>query len=198
MSVTPPLIRCAWVPLHIPEYVRYHDHEWGVPIHTDRRMFEFIVLESAQAGLSWLTILRKRAGYKQSFADFDPERVARFTGRDVTRLMRHPRIVRNKMKIEGTITNARAFLRVRQEWGTFSKYLWSFVDGVPIQPHRRAGQPLPAVTPLAVQIAADLRRRGFRWLGPTVVYAHLQATGIVNDHIRTCWRYGALGGEKKK
>lgn len=152
-------------------------------------MFEFLVLESAQAGLSWLTVLRKRTAYKHAFANFDYRRVANFTARDQRRLMNNPGIIRNRQKITAAINNAKRFLEVRKEFGTFSRYLWSFVDHHPIINQRRHIRQLPATTPLAEKISADLKRRGFQFMGPTIVYAHLQATGIVNDHLVTCWRY---------
>lgn len=184
--------RCNWVPLGIPEYVRYHDREWGVPIRSDRRMFEFLVLESAQAGLSWLTVLRKRAAYRRAFARFDYHRVARFTTRDIRRLLHDPGIIRNRQKITATIKNAKAFLAVRKEFGTFCAYLWSFVDGRPLQPRRRTLGDLPPKSTLSETIAKDLKRRGFSFLGPIIVYAHLQAAGLVNDHTINCFRYRQL------
>lgn len=184
--------RCAWVNLDVPLYVRYHDREWGVPVRTDRKMFEFLVLESAQAGLSWLTVLRKRAAYKKAFANFDYARVAKFTDKDVRRLMNDAGIIRNKQKIKAAIQNARSFLQIRKEYGTFCKYIWSYVDDQPLQPKRKHIKHLPAVTTLSATIAKDLKRRGFSFLGPTVIYAHLQATGLVNDHTQDCFRYSAL------
>lgn len=160
-----------------------------MPVRRDRKMFEFLVLESAQAGLSWRTILHRREGYRRAFANFDPARVAKYTARDVERLMHDARIIRNRAKIIATIKNARAFLAVRKEWGTFSKYLWQFVDGRPIINRRRTMRDIPAITPLAVTVATDLKQRGFSFLGPTVVYAHLQATGLVNDHVVSCFRH---------
>ncbi len=180
-------IRCGWCGTD-PLYVRYHDREWGVPVHSDRRMFEFLVLESAQAGLSWITVLRKRAAYRQAFADFDYHRVAKFTARDRRRLLSNPGIIRNRQKITAAINNAKRFLEVRQEFGTFSRYLWAFVHRRPIVNRRRQLKHLPGTTPLAEKISADLKRRGFQFMGPTIVYAHLQATGVVNDHLVTCWR----------
>lgn len=184
--------RCAWVALDVPLYVRYHDREWGVPVRRDRKMFEFLVLESAQAGLSWLTVLRKRDGYRRAFANFDFHRVATYSEKDVRRLLKDPSIIRNRQKIRAAITNAQAFLKVRREFGTFSRYLWQFVEHQSLQPRRRSVKHLPAVTALSVRIAGDLKRRGFSFLGPVVVYAHLQATGLVNDHTRDCFRYRQL------
>jgi DNA-3-methyladenine glycosylase I len=167
--------------------IRYHDLEWGRPVRRDRKMFEFLVLESAQAGLSWRTILHRRAGYRRAFANFDPTKVARFTGRDVQRLVRDRGIIRNRLKIKATINNARRFLEVQQEYGTFCRYLWGFVQDQPIVRRRRHHRHLPAITPLAIRVATDLKSRGFQFLGPTVVYAHLQATGLVNDHLLGCF-----------
>jgi DNA-3-methyladenine glycosylase I len=165
---------------------RYHDEEWGVPSHDDRHLFEMLVLEGAQAGLSWTTILRKREGYHSAFAGFDPARVARFTARDVTRLLKDPGIVRNRAKIEATITNAKATLALGE---SLDSYLWGFVDGRPIRNHwKRLGE-IPAETPLSKTLSKDLRARGFRFVGPTICYAFMQAVGMVNDHVTTCFRY---------
>lgn len=185
-------LRCAWVNLNVPEYVKYHDTEWGVPVRNDRKMFEFLVLESAQAGLSWLTVLRKRAAYKKAFADFEYTTVAKYTSRDVERLMHDAGIIRNRQKITATIKNAKAFLDVRKEFGTFCAYLWQFVDNTPLQPKRATIKHIPPITELSERVAEDLKRRGFSFLGPTVVYAHLQATGLVNDHTRDCFRWKDL------
>lgn len=169
--------------------MRYHDEEWGVPLHDERMLFEFLVLEGAQAGLSWATILRKRAAYRRAFHRFDPRKVARYGARDVQRLLGDPGIVRNRLKLESAITNARAFLRVQEEFGSFDAYIWRFVDGRPIQNRRRTLAELPARTPLSDAVSKDLRQRGFRFVGSTIVYAHLQATGMVNDHLVGCFRY---------
>ncbi len=182
------LPRCGWCGTD-PLYVRYHDEEWGVPVHSDRKMFEFLVLESAQAGLSWITVLRKRAEYKKVFANFDYTKVAKFTNRDVERLLKNPGIIRNRQKIVAAINNAKRFLEVRKEFGTFCAYLWNFVEGVPINGQRASMKHIPATTQLSETISKDLKRRGFQFMGPTIVYAHLQATGLVNDHIVSCWRY---------
>lgn len=186
------LIRCPW-PGDDPDMVRYHDREWGMPVHADQKMFEFLVLESAQAGLSWRIVLHKRDGYRRAFANFDWRRVAKFTNRDINRLVGNTQIIRNRQKITATVKNARAFLAVRKEHGTFCRYLWSFVDGHPVQNSWRTLKQLPAVTPLAERIAADMKQRGFSFLGPTVMYAHLQATGLVNDHLVSCFRHQQLG-----
>jgi DNA-3-methyladenine glycosylase I len=166
--------------------VRYHDEEWGRPVHDDRRLFEMLILEGAQAGLSWSTILRKRGGYRRAFAGFDPRRVARFDARRRTALLRDAGIVRNRLKIASTVTNARAFLAVQREFGSFDRYLWSFVGGRPVVKWRRAGR-LPARTALSDRISKDLGSRGFRFVGTTIVYAYLQAVGVVNDHSRDCF-----------
>lgn len=188
--------RCAWVNLTVPLYINYHDREWGVPVQSDRKMFEFLVLESAQAGLSWLTVLRKRAAYKKAFANFDYTKVATFTGRDVQQLMHNAGIIRNRQKITATIKNAKAFLVVRKEYGTFCRYLWSFVNHQTLQPKRKTMKELPAKTELSERMAKDLKQRGFSFLGPTVVYAHLQATGLINDHTKDCFRYKQLASHR--
>jgi len=168
--------------------LRYHDEEWGVPVHDDRRLFEFLVLEGAQAGLAWSTILNKRDNYRRAFARFDPAKVARFGARDVKRLMADAGIVRNRLKIESAIGNARAFLEVRREFGSFDAYLWSFVDGRPLQNLRRSTKQVPAHTPVSDAISKDLKLRGFRFVGSTIVYATMQAVGMVNDHLAACFR----------
>ena len=168
----------------------YHDDEWGRPCHDDRKLFEFLVLEGAQAGLSWRTILEKRDGYRRAFAEFDPAKVARFTDAKLDKLMSDPAIVRNRLKIASARTNARAFLKVQDEFGTFDRYLWAYVDGKPVMSRRAATQPLPATTPLSDQISKDLLARGFKFVGSTIVYSYLQAMGVVNDHAVTCFRHG--------
>ncbi len=172
--------------------VVYHDTEWGVPVHDDPTHFEFLVLEGAQAGLSWATILKRRAGYHKAFAGFDAAKVARFTPARVEKLLGDPGIIRNRAKVEATVRNARAFLDVQEEFGSFDTYVWGFVEGRPIvNKWKRIGQ-LPAITPESEALSKDLRRRGFGFVGPTVCYAHLQATGLVNDHLVRCFRYGEL------
>lgn len=183
------LKRCAWVTPGDELYERYHDTEWGVPVRDDRTIFEFLVLESAQAGLSWRTVLRKRENYRRLFAGFDPERVAKFTARDVERLMKDEGIIRNRAKIVAAIGNAKAFLKVAKEFGTFSLYVWSFVGGKTIEGKRKTIKDIPAISPEATALSKDLKKRGFAFLGPTVCYAHLQATGLVNDHTRDCFRH---------
>jgi DNA-3-methyladenine glycosylase I len=181
-------VRCGWCG-DDPLYVAYHDHEWGVPVRDDRRLFEFLVLEGAQAGLSWSTILKKREGYRRAFAGFDPGVVARFDRRKIASLLGDPTIVRNRLKVEAAVGNARAFLAVQEELGSFTDYIWAFVDGRPLQNRWRSLAEVPATTPLATAISKDLRRRGFRFVGPTIVYAHMQATGMVNDHLASCFRH---------
>jgi len=188
-------VRCGWCG-DDPLYVAYHDREWGVPIRDDRILFEFLLLEGAQAGLSWATILKKREGYQRLYEGFDPERVAGYGERKLAELLADPAIVRNRAKVVASVTNARAFLEVQAEFGSFSDYIWRFVDGVPIQNAWTSLDQLPAVTSLAESISKDLRQRGFKFVGPTIVYAHMQATGMVNDHLVSCFRHrevAALG-----
>ena len=182
-------IRCAWTRFDDPLYVAYHDDEWGVPIHDDQKIFEFLVLESAQAGLSWSTVLHKRENYRQAFAGFDPVKVARFTAKDVKRLLNDAGIIRNRAKIAAAINNAQRFLEVQKEFGTFAKYCWSFVGGKPVVNKCRTMKDLPVKTAAAEEWSQDLKKRGFKFLGPTVIYAHMQATGMVNDHTVDCLRY---------
>jgi DNA-3-methyladenine glycosylase I len=180
--------RCTWASgLEDPEYIRYHDEEWGRPSHDDRHLFEMITLEGAQAGLSWSTILHKRANYRKAFASFDPKKVAHFDAKRRTALMNDAGIVRNRLKIDSTVTNAKAFLQVQKEFGSFDSYLWAFVDGKPVVDIRPRGERLPASTDLSDQISKDLKKRGFRFVGTTIIYAFLQAIGVVNDHSRDCF-----------
>jgi DNA-3-methyladenine glycosylase I len=186
---------CAWAGSD-PLMRRYHDEEWGVPVHDDRLFFEFLTLEGAQAGLSWSTILRKRENYREAFAGFDPTRVARFDARKRASLLKNPGIVRNRLKIESTVSNARAFLDVREEFGAFDSYIWQFVNGKPIQ-NRRAGlHEVPARTPESDALSVDLKRRGFRFVGSTIMYALMQAVGMVNDHEVACFRRRELAGRR--
>jgi DNA-3-methyladenine glycosylase I len=178
--------RCRWASGSDPDMTRYHDEEWGRPVHDDRRLFEMLTLEGAQAGLSWSTILRKRAGYRRAFANFDPRRVARFDARRRLALRRDPDIVRNRAKIDSTVSNARAFLAVQREFGSFDRYLWSFTDGQALINRPHSGS-LPAYSELSDVVSRDLMRRGFRFVGRTIVYAFLQAVGLVNDHARECF-----------
>lgn len=184
-------LRCEWSGSD-PLYVQYHDTEWGVPLHDDRALFEFLVLEGAQAGLSWLVILRKRKNYRKAFSGFDPVKVARYGDKQFTRLMNDAGIVRNRLKIQATIQNARAFLKVQDEFGSFDQYIWGFVNGKPIVNAWQSLNEIPAKTPLSETISKDLLKRGFRFVGPTIVYAHMQATGMVNDHLTHCFRYHEL------
>ena len=180
--------RCFWASgLDDPEYIRYHDEEWGRPVHDDRHLFEMLILEGAQAGLSWSTILHKRANYRKLFAAFDPKKVARFDARKRAALMQDAGIVRNRLKIDSTITNAQAFLQVQKEFGSFDKYLWDFVEGKPLVATRARAERLPASTELSDRISKDLKKRGFRFVGSTIIYAFLQAVGVVNDHSRECF-----------
>jgi len=179
--------RCPWC-VGSDLYRRYHDEEWGVPVHDDRRLFEFLILEGAQAGLSWSTILAKRENYRKALAGFDPAKVARFGARDAKRLMRDAGIVRNRLKIASTISNARAFLEVRREFGTFDAYVWAFVGGRPVQNRRRSMKEVPARSDVSDTLSKDLKRRGFRFVGSTIIYAFMQAVGMVNDHLTTCFR----------
>ena len=181
--------RCPWCLGVSDAYVKYHDEEWGVPARDDATQFEFLVLEAAQAGLSWSTVLHKRDGYRRAFANFDPEKVARFNVRSVERLVRDAGIVRNRQKIEAAINNARRFLDVREAFGSFSDYIWGFVDGQPVVNHWRGQKEMPASTTLSDALSRDLKARGFRFVGTTIVYAHLQATGLVNDHLVSCFRH---------
>ncbi|MDR1378923.1 MAG: DNA-3-methyladenine glycosylase I [Synergistaceae bacterium] len=186
--------RCPWCGTD-DLYVRYHDEEWGVPVKDERKLFEFIVLEGAQAGLSWITILRRRENYRAAFAGFDVQSVAKFGEDDVTRLMNDAGIIRNRAKIESAVKNARTFLKVAEEYGTFGAYLWGFVDGKPIVNRWTEGNQIPATTLLAEKISKDMKKRGFSFFGPTVCYAHMQATGMVNDHLTSCFRYEELFGD---
>ena len=189
--MTESISRCHWCGSD-ELYIRYHDEEWGVPVRDDQKLFEFIVLEGAQAGLSWLTILRRRENYRAAFANFDILKVAQFSNDDVVRLLGDTGIIRNKAKIQSTIRNAKAFLNVAEEFGTFAEYLWRFVDNRPIANAWAELSQIPAVTPLAEKISKDMKKRGFSFFGPTVCYAHMQATGMVNDHLTSCFRYGEL------
>jgi DNA-3-methyladenine glycosylase I len=183
------ITRCRWAEGVSLDYIRYHDEEWGVPVHDDQIQFEFLILEGAQAGLSWSTILTKRAGYKKLFADFDPQKVARFTKKRVEKLLLDPAIVRNRLKVESTVSNARAFLKVQEEIGSFSDYIWGFVDGKPVQNNFKRDRDVPATSPESDALSKDLKKRGFRFVGSTIIYAHMQATGMVNDHVTGCFRH---------
>jgi len=181
--------------LHVSDtYLAYHDEQWGVPVHDDRTQFEFLILEGAQAGLSWSTVLHKRGGYQKAFADFDPEKVARFTDSKLQKLSANPAIIRNRLKIAAARTNARAFLDVQAEFGTFCDYIWRFVDGEPVQNCWRVQQQVPATSKESDALSKDLKKRGFKFVGSTIIYAHMQATGMVNDHITSCYRHAECRG----
>ncbi|HVT81850.1 MAG TPA: DNA-3-methyladenine glycosylase I [Phycisphaerae bacterium] len=190
MSTAPQITRCGWAKTAI--YEVYHDTEWGVPLHNDQMLFEFLVLEGAQAGLSWLTILRKREAYRKAFDQFDPQKVARYTPKKIARLLADEGIVRNKLKINSAVQNAKAFLKIQESHGTFDRYIWDFVAGKPIQNTWKSLKEIPARTPLSDTISKDLKSRGFNFVGSTIIYAHMQAIGMVNDHITTCPRHAAL------
>jgi DNA-3-methyladenine glycosylase I len=190
--VEPDVVRCPWAG-NDPLYQAYHDREWGVPVHDDRLLFEFLILEGAQAGLSWITILRKRENYRAAFAGFDPATVARFDEKKVAELLADPGIVRNRLKVESTISNARAFLKVQEEFGSFASYQWGFVDGKPVMNAWKSMKDVPASTQASDAMSRDLKRRGFRFVGTTICYSHMQAVGMVNDHIVDCFRWRELG-----
>ncbi len=181
-------VRCGWVN-DSPLYIRYHDEEWGVPVHDDRTLFEFLTLESAQAGLSWYTILRKREAYREAFAGFDPEIVALYDDRKLQELMHNEGIVRNRLKLQAAIRNAAAFLKVQEEFGSFDAYIWRFVDGQPILNAWQELKDVPVTTPISDKLSKDLKKRGFGFVGSTIVYAHMQATGMVQDHLTCCFRH---------
>jgi DNA-3-methyladenine glycosylase I len=181
--------RCKWAEGVSLEYIEYHDKEWGVPVWDDPTQFEFLILEGAQAGLSWSTILNKREGYRKLFAEFDPEKVARFTKKRVEKLLLDPSIVRNRLKVESAVTNAKCFLKVQREFGTFCDYIWDFVGGEPVQNRFKKDSQVPATSPESDALSKDLKKRGFKFVGSTIVYAHMQATGMVNDHVVGCFRH---------
>lgn len=187
--------RCAWCPEDIPEYVAYHDREWGLPVYDDRRLFEMICLEGMQAGLSWLTILRRRENYRRAFDNFDAELIADYDEAKVAELLKDPGIIRNRLKVRAILGNARAYLRIRKEEGSFSDYLWRFTGGRPLVNRYDSLEDVPAETPLSREISRDLKKRGMSFVGPVVVYAFMQAVGMVNDHETGCFRYGQVGGE---
>ena len=190
--------RCSWVSVDDPLMLQYHDREWGVPVHDDRKHFEFLVLEGAQAGLSWTIVLKKREGYRRAFDEFDPEKVARFSARRIETLALDSAIIRNRMKIEAAVRNARAFLKIQEEFGSFDSYCWRFVDGRPKLNRWKTMRQIPATSPESDAFSRDLKHPGFSFVGSTVVYAHMQAVGMVNDHLVDCFRYrqisGSIGG----
>jgi len=192
------ITRCKWAEGVNLDYIEYHDKEWGVPVHDDKVQFEFLILEGAQAGLSWSTILNKREGYRQAFADFDVEKVARFTDKRVEKLLTNPAIVRNRLKVKSAVTNAKALIKVQEEFGSFSKYIWGFVDGKPIQNKFRKDGDIPATSTASDDLSKDLKKRGFKFVGSTIVYAHMQATGLVNDHVVGCFRYKPCAAMARK
>lgn len=181
-------VRCPWC-LGFDEYIRYHDEEWGVPVHDDRIHFEFLILEGAQAGLSWSTILKKREGYRKAFAEFDPVKVAKFTPAKIEKLLENPGIVRNRLKVAAAVNNAKRFLEVQKEFGSFDKYIWSFVGDKPIVNKWKSLKEVPPTTAESDALSKDLKKRGFKFVGSTVIYAHMQACGLVNDHLVDCWKH---------
>jgi len=186
--MTKKVTRCKWAEGVSLDYIEYHDKEWGVPVWDDQVQFEFLILEGAQAGLSWSTILNKREGYRKAFADFDPTKVARFTDKRVEKLLQDPSIVRNRLKVKSAVTNAKAFLAVQQEYGTFCDYIWGFVGHTPMQNKPKTDGDVPATSPESDALSKDLKKRGFKFVGSTIIYAHMQATGMVNDHVTGCFR----------
>jgi DNA-3-methyladenine glycosylase I len=184
-------IRCPW-PSDIPIMIKYHDKEWGVPVHNDKKLFEFLLLEGFQAGLSWLTILNKRENFKKAFDNFDYNKIAKYDKRKINSLLKNEGIIRNRLKIESAVTNAKAFINVRKEFGTFDKYIWGFTNGKPVINKFKSLKDIPARTELSDTISIDLKKRGFRFVGSTIIYAHMQATGMVNDHTKDCFRFKEL------
>lgn len=184
-------VRCPWC-LGFDQYIRYHDEEWGVPVHDDRKHFEFLILEGAQAGLSWATILKKREGYRKVFANFDPAKVAKFTEKKLEKILQDPGIVRNRLKVYAGVNNAKQFIKVQREFGSFDRYIWQFVGGKPIVNKHKTLRDVKATTPESDALSRDLLKRGFKFVGSTVMYAHMQACGLVNDHIVDCWRHGQV------
>ena len=189
--MTKKITRCKWAEGVGLNYIEYHDKEWGVPVHDDRTQFEFLILEGAQAGLSWSTILNKRDGYRKLFAEFDVEKVARFTKKRVEKLLLNPSIVRNRLKVESTVSNAKAFIAVQEEFSSFSDYIWGFVDGRTLQNRFKKDSDIPATSAESDALGKDLKKRGFKLVGSTIMYAHMQATGLVNDHVVGCFRHKA-------
>ena len=184
-----PIVRCQWAEGVNLNYIAYHDNEWGVPVFDDRVQFEFLILEGAQAGLSWSTILNKREGYSRLFAEFDVQKVARFSSKRIEKILGDPSVVRNRLKVESTVTNAKAFLAVQGEFGSFSEYIWGFVDGKPVQNRFAKDSDIPATSSVSDALSKDLKKRGFKFVGSTIMYAHMQATGLVNDHVVGCFRH---------
>lgn len=181
--------RCAWVPENNPLYQKYHDEEWGVPVHDDKKHFEFLVLESAQAGLSWETVLKKREGYRKAFYNFDTQKCAEMTDKDLEERLENPEIIRNRLKVFAVRKNARVFIEIQKEFGTFDKYIWGFVEGKPICNNRESVSEIPATSPESDKLSKDLKKRGMTFVGSTIIYAHMQAAGLVNDHTTDCFRF---------
>jgi len=196
--MTKKITRCKWAEGVGFNYIEYHDKEWGVPVHDDRTQFEFLILEGAQAGLSWSTILNKREGYRKAFAEFDVEKVARFTKKRVEKLLLNPSIVRNRLKVASTVSNAKAFIAVQEEFSSFSDYIWGFVDGRAIQNKFKKDSDIPATSAESDALSKDLKKRGFKFVGSTIMYAHMQATGLVNDHVTSCFRHRPCKAMAKK
>ncbi len=184
-------LRCIWCGSD-PIYVKYHDTEWGVPVYDDKKLFEFLILEGAQAGLSWITILKRREGYRKAFANFDAKKVAKFDKKKIKQLLKDPGIIRNRLKVESAVTNAQRFLQIQKEFGSFSNYQWQFVGGKPLVNKRKTHKNLPPTTPESDAFSKDLKKRGFKFVGSTIMYAHMQAVGMVNDHVTSCFRYGKV------
>ncbi len=189
--------RCTWVSVDNPAMVQYHDSEWGVPVHDDRKHFEFLVLEAAQAGLSWSIVLKKREAYRRAFSEFDPQKVARYTAKRIQKLISDATIIRNRMKIEAAVSNARAFLTIQEEAGSFDAYCWRFVDGRPKVNRWKSMRQIPSTSPESEAFSKDLKHRGFRFVGSTIVYAHMQAVGMVNDHLVDCFRYREIRSARR-
>ena len=196
--MTKAVTRCKWAEGVSLEYIEYHDREWGVPVWDDTVQFEFLILEGAQAGLSWSIILNKRDGYRRAFADFDPLKVSRFTAKRIEKLLLDPSIVRNRLKVNSAVTNAKALLKVQEEFGTFCDYIWGFVGGKPIQTNLKNDSDVPATSPESDALGKDLKSRGFKFVGSTIIYAHMQATGMVNDHVTSCFRHKPCKALQKK
>ena len=196
--MTKKIKRCGWAGDSSLEYIQYHDEEWGVPVWDDQGQFEFLILEGAQAGLSWSTILNKRDGYRKNFANFDPQKVARFTQKRIDKILTDPGIVRNKLKVNAAVINAKAFLEVQEEYDGFCNYIWQFVDGKPKQNKFRTMKDVPATTKESDALSKDLKKRGFKFVGSTIIYAHMQATGMVNDHVVSCFRHKECAALAKK
>ncbi len=194
MTAKNSLSRCSWV-TDDPLYIHYHDHEWGVPLHDDKLLFEFLILEGAQAGLSWLTVLKKRENYRTCFDHFDPSKIVRYNKKKIDALIANPGIIRNKLKIASVIENAKAYLKVVEEHDNFSNYIWQFVDGKPIQNHWKSHKQVPAQTSISDNMSKDLKKRGFKFVGSTICYAYMQAVGMVNDHTTNCFRFSTLQGK---